>query len=61
MGNHCRMMCLRLHEHFCKGSYGSQIMAVCKTDLVDINAYTFKEAMRELKPFFQVKYLKLVM
>lgn len=36
----------KLHEHFCKGSYGSQIMAVCETDLVDINAYTFKEAMR---------------
>lgn len=36
----------KLHEHFCKSSYGSQIMAVCESDLVDINAYTFKEVMR---------------
>jgi len=41
----------KIHEHFRKNSHSTQIMAVCKNDLVDINAYTFKEENRAAEMF----------
>lgn len=42
----------KIHEHFCSSdARGAQIMAVCQTDLVDINSYSFKEEMRADKMF----------
>ncbi|MDB0714765.1 PKD-like family lipoprotein [Bacteroides xylanisolvens] len=36
----------KIHMHFRRADENSQIMVVAPDDLVDINAYTFKEAMR---------------
>lgn len=36
----------KIHEHFRSNRHSTQIMAVCKSDFVDINAYTFKEEIR---------------
>ena len=41
----------KIHEHFRKNSHSTQIMAVCKNDLIDINAYTFKEENRAAEMF----------
>lgn len=36
----------KIHQHFRKGDKETQIMAVAQNDLVDINAYTFREEVR---------------
>lgn len=42
----------KIHEHFRKHDLrDTQIMAVCETDLVDINAYSFKEENRAAEMF----------
>lgn len=42
----------KLHEHYRKhDSYNTQLMAVCKSDFVDINAYTFREENRGAEMF----------
>ena len=45
-GNELPGGAFKIHMHFRKGNENSQIMVVAPDDLVDINAYTFKEAMR---------------